>query len=813
TFRSGRSGVYRFNPRTFETEFHFPIGPNPHGDVFDRWGYQFANDGTSGTGSYVNIGKGIGNRHWFVKRVRPVPATGILSSSHFPPELQNNFLISNAIGFLGVLQHEVHYNGAEITAEEVDPIMQSDDPNFRPSDLEIGGDGALYIADWHNALIGHMQHNMRDPNRDQKHGRIYRVTYKGRDLLEPVKLRGKPIEEVCQAFHAAENSTRYRARLELTGRDSEEVISKVTRWAATQDVSQPADAQALLECLWVLEEQRAPNGDLLRTVFQAEEPRVRAAAIRTLGHWAGRVNDGQQTLLAAARDESPLVRAEAVKAAVEFGGPAAAEVIFEVSVRPLDPELDIVLQYATEQIPVDQLIHEAIQAGKPLSQAGLAYALKTAPVDDLLRLERTAAVYEAVLSRPEAPVAALREALNGLAALKDSQPLNYLLQLIADRDAAGQTKNLSALFPLFGEQKPADLQTSRNRIEQLALTGRESATRRLAFAALIQTDGTGNRAWFAASKSKGSLRDFLAAVPQVTSDELRGSLYDDVRSLMFELPPGLDAEPAGSELQQTGIRVEYFAPSGPNVALETLAKMKPKASGIVPKIELNVPQRQQPDKFALKFTGMISVPKSGRYTFYTSSDDGSRLFVDGQQIVNNDGLHGMTEKSGKVQLSAGLHDLVVTYFDNGGGDGLVVSWAGPGVKKQEIPVESLSISGGGETLHDAAVRSLVSIPGHEAEKFADLVRLVQSGRSRLAAISVLNTIPAAHWPEKGREELVDNLIGYLSTIPARLRTGGAAVEAIALTRSLAKTLPAATSTDIEQRLQNLDVRVIAIGTV
>jgi hypothetical protein len=51
-------------------EFHFPIGPNPHGDVFDQWGYQFANDGTSGTGSYVNIGKGIANKQWFEKRVR-----------------------------------------------------------------------------------------------------------------------------------------------------------------------------------------------------------------------------------------------------------------------------------------------------------------------------------------------------------------------------------------------------------------------------------------------------------------------------------------------------------------------------------------------------------------------------------------------------------------------------------------------------------------------------------------------------------------------------------------------------------------------
>jgi hypothetical protein len=274
TYRSGASGVHRFNPRTFEMEFHFPIGPNPHGDVFDQWGYQFANDGTSGTGSYVNIGKGQGNKKWFEKRVRPVPATGILSSSHFPDENQGNFLICNAIGVLGVLQHKVSYNGADITCEEIEPILLSDDPNFRPSDVEIGGDGALYIADWANALIGHMQHNMRDPNRDDRHGRIYRVTATGRPLVHQPKLIGRPIAEVCKAFFAKENATRYRARIELSGRDEKDIARDVTAFAESLDVARGDDAQALLECLWVFEDHRLPNRDLLARVFKAEEPRV-----------------------------------------------------------------------------------------------------------------------------------------------------------------------------------------------------------------------------------------------------------------------------------------------------------------------------------------------------------------------------------------------------------------------------------------------------------------------------------------------------------------------------------------------------------
>ncbi len=403
TFRSGSSGVHRFNPRTFEFEFHFPIGPNPHGDVFDQWGYQFANDGTGGTGSYINIGKGIGNKQWFKKRVRPVPATGILSSRHFPEQNRGNFLICNAIGFLGVLQHEVNYNGADITATEIEPILVSSDPNFRPSDVEMGGDGALYVSDWHNTLIGHMQHNMRDPNRDHEHGRIYRVTAEGRPLDKPAKMKGKPIAEVCQNFFDPGNAVRYRARLELTSRTAAEIIDQVQKFADglnPKSVSPERDeAQALLESLWVFEEQRIPNIDLLNKTFGADEPRVRAAAIRTLGHWAGRVDDWQSTLLAAAQDESALVRAEAVKAAVDFGDVTAADVLFEVASRPTDPELDTVIAYAKKSINIDEIVKQAIASGKELSPAAQAYALKSASVDALKKMEKTAAVYKAILGR------------------------------------------------------------------------------------------------------------------------------------------------------------------------------------------------------------------------------------------------------------------------------------------------------------------------------------------------------------------------------------------------------------------------------
>lgn len=811
TFRSNSTGVYRFNPRTYEVEFHYPIGPNPHGDFFDQWGYQFANDGTSGTGCYVNIGKGVRNKQWFKKQWRPVAATGMLSSSHFPERNNGNFLICNTIGFLGILQHEVKYNGADITAEAIEPIIRSSDPNFRPTDLEVGGDGALYVSDWCNVLIGHMQHNMRDPNRDHAHGRIYRITYKGRPLVKRVKLRGKPIETVLKdGFYAKENGTRYRARLELSGRETKDVVESVNKWVAKLDPKKPDDAQAMLECLWVFEEHRVPNVELLKRVFTADEEKVRAASIRTLGHWAGRVKGWEKTLLAAARDKSNLVRAEAVKAAVDLQGLTAAEVIFEVATRPTDPELDFVLKYAKGQINVDKLVQDAIRSGKPLSLAAQAYVLRNASVNDLLKLDKTEAVYRAILSRDKVEIQHLRESLKGLAELKKEKPLSLLLDLIEESDEGKQSS--VSLAKLLVEQPASDLQEAQQRLETLALKGGSAQTRHAGYAAWIMATGSPDDAFLAATKSKERLRDFLDAVPSVTDPKLRPAIYAKVKPLIFDMPANLKAEKGGSAFLRQGIKVEYFHPHTTNVAKETLEKKKPNASGIVPEIVLNVPQLKQRDQFALRFTGMIQIPRTGKYTFFTASDDGSRLYVGDQLVVNNDGKHGMVEKSGTIDLPAGAHPIMVTYYDNGGGDGLRVMWRGPRIRKQKIPANRLTI-GGGETLHDVAIRTLGEIPGNEEDKIVALASLVKAGRSRPSAIAVLRGISAKHWPKSAVRPMVDNLVGYLSEMPARFRTGQPAQTAIALAKSLSERLPAEEAKAVQNRLQNLDVPVIAIGTI
>src|SRR5690606_4974036 len=159
--------------------------PNPHGIDVDYWGYHFATAATSGRAFQVRMhgGGGFEMHPLLQKTVRPVPASGIQSSQHFPAANPGTHLLRNAIGFRGINQDDREYkDDGSVWGTETDGLLVSSDGNFRPADCSIGDDGAVYVADWANPLIGHMQHNVRDPSRDHAHGRIYRITVPGRPL-------------------------------------------------------------------------------------------------------------------------------------------------------------------------------------------------------------------------------------------------------------------------------------------------------------------------------------------------------------------------------------------------------------------------------------------------------------------------------------------------------------------------------------------------------------------------------------------------------------------------------------------------------
>jgi len=312
---TGSPGMYRFDPRRFTITPHARNGPNPHGTCFDYWGYCYANDGTSGNSYQVRPeGKGFKMHKLLNREFRPVSANAILSSAHFPDEMQGNFLICNTIGFLGTKQYKLDLDGdgekrkpGEVSGTPGTELLNSSDKNFRPTDAAIGEDGALYVSDWHNVIIGHMQHNVRDPNRDHTHGRILRLTMKDRPLQKPVKIHGQPIPALLENLKHPVDGVRHRTRIELSGRDSSEVIAATRKWMKGFNPDDEKEAHHLLEALWMHQQHNVKNEALLKTLLNSKVTHA-AIAAKTVQHFWNNVDSTSARTFVADAETEPAVK-------------------------------------------------------------------------------------------------------------------------------------------------------------------------------------------------------------------------------------------------------------------------------------------------------------------------------------------------------------------------------------------------------------------------------------------------------------------------------------------------------------------------
>ena len=331
-------GFYRFSPQKTKLERTIQMSiPNPWGFAFDEWGQDFLIH-TSGPPwnwalplslkpPYGVKAPGTVNLIPQGQAVRPTSGLEFVSSRHFPDEVQGDVLIGNCIGFLGIKQHSIKDDGTGYATAFRHELLKSADGNFRPGDLEFAPDGSLYVIDWHNVLIGHMQHNARDPLRDHVHGRIYRITYPGRDLVKPAEVDGASIATLLDNLKLPEYRSRYRSRRELREHPVSEVLPAVKKWVAGLDKSDPAAVHQTLEALWVTWGMDAVDVDLARELMNSPDYHVRAAAVRVLRYNFDRFPDALDLLEAAAADEHGRVRLEAVVASTWYDKPEALEVV------------------------------------------------------------------------------------------------------------------------------------------------------------------------------------------------------------------------------------------------------------------------------------------------------------------------------------------------------------------------------------------------------------------------------------------------------------------------------------------------------
>ncbi len=357
--RCSNAGVFRYDARTQKFEVYATHGfANPHGHVFDRWGQDIVVDGTGSNPYHGTLFSGrldYPQKHphppqVYKQRSRPCPGVETLSSRHFPDANQGNLLVGDVINFQGILQYKIADKGASFAGTEVEPIVSSTDPHFRPADIKMGPDGAIYFLDWHNPIIGHMQHNLRDPSRNKTRGRVYRVTAEGRDLLKPVKIAGEPIEKLLDLLKEPEDRVRYRARLELWNRDSEAVITAAKKWVASLDEKDPNHEHHVLEALWLHQAHHVVNSELLKQVLRSPDFRARAAATRVLCYQRERVARPLDLLRVQVNDAHPRVRLEAVRALSFFEDEQALAVLVDALSHPDDEFLKYTFKETLRQL-------------------------------------------------------------------------------------------------------------------------------------------------------------------------------------------------------------------------------------------------------------------------------------------------------------------------------------------------------------------------------------------------------------------------------------------------------------------------------
>ena len=355
-------GFYRYSPQRGRLERTIQMSiPNPWGFAFDAWGQDFLLHTSSTKLNWalpMSVKPTFGSKTPPTRdlvpegqKVRPTSGLEIVSSRHFPDEVQGDIILCNAIGFLGIKQHQVEDDGTGWRTTFRHDLLKSTDGNFRPVDLEFAPDGSLYVIDWHNVLIGHMQHNARDPLRDHVHGRIYRITYPSRPLVKPARIAGESIDTLLEHLKAPELRTRYRARRELRAHPSNEVLPAVNDWVAALDRHDPDYEHHVLEALWTTWGINQAEESLLRQLLEAKDFRARAAAVRVLRYNRHRIADHVALLERSAADQHGRVRLEAVVAASWMPNIEAAKNIVAIGrSHPIDHWSEAVVNTTADRL-------------------------------------------------------------------------------------------------------------------------------------------------------------------------------------------------------------------------------------------------------------------------------------------------------------------------------------------------------------------------------------------------------------------------------------------------------------------------------
>ena len=363
-------GSWRMRPlrRQLNSYRRTSSGGNPWGYAFGKWGEPFIKSNGTGVSELLpsmiqteHIGGGYwgGSMQIGGTKIKSM-IIEIVDSPHLPDDLHGDFLIAGYFA-RNIARLRPSVDGAGHRLETLDPILTSTHNAFRPVDLNIGPDGALYVADWFNPIIGHYQASLRHPDRDVKHGRIWRITAKKRPLLNSPKLGNMNVDQLVRQLASPRDRNRRLAKRRLMELPKAEVVSGVRRWLKALDKSDPQYEHRIFEAIGVFESHEAVDVALLDRLLAAKNPRARAYATRVAGRWHDRLDDPLKRLRKSALDPDSRVRLETIVAVTEV--PSAESIV--IASRATDGSTDKFINFA-----LTQAVHGLAEHWKPALIAG-----------------------------------------------------------------------------------------------------------------------------------------------------------------------------------------------------------------------------------------------------------------------------------------------------------------------------------------------------------------------------------------------------------------------------------------------------------
>ena len=389
-----KSGLMRYDLKNQRLQAFFQYGKAGHncwGVAFDDYFQPFHKSGDRVAGYYSLPGLGAietpdeyAGTHSLFDSPLKSSSVEIVGTKGMPAELQGAALIGGYYGNTLDLHRFVDDGAGFRTERIVSPIVSSSKA-FRPVDVSVGPDGALYACDWFNAVIGHYQASYADPRRDRSHGRIWRIAAKGLPAVRQPDLVTMTEGELFAQLGSPERWTRYQARRLLFYRPTDKVVASADAFLAKD-----RPGAQFLEAMGVLQSHGAIRPALLDRLQSSADFRIRAYAARVVGEWSARLPDAQVRLAKAVADEQPRVRLEAVVALSHVGGQASLRTALAAVDRPTDKFLD----YALRQT-VRHLLPTAGRLSSELPATQAAYLKKIASSGPAI-ISPGQAIYEAL---------------------------------------------------------------------------------------------------------------------------------------------------------------------------------------------------------------------------------------------------------------------------------------------------------------------------------------------------------------------------------------------------------------------------------